>query len=50
VVTESKLAQQYRRRAQEVRGIAKGIHDLKERKKVLDIAGEYNELARAAEA
>ena len=39
-------ATHYRRRAQEIRTIAEGLFDHKERKTLLDVAHEYDELAQ----
>jgi hypothetical protein len=39
----------YRTRAQELRKIAKGIFDHEERKKLIEIADEYEQFGRKAE-
>ena len=41
-------AVRYRERAAQLREIAKGIYDQKERKTLREIAGEYEKMARPA--
>jgi hypothetical protein len=44
------LASHYRFRAEDARRIAEGIYDHVDRKKLVQIAEDYEELARQAEA
>jgi hypothetical protein len=46
---KSETAKHYRLRAQESRAIAQGIFDHQERKKLLQIAAEFEELALKAD-
>ncbi len=47
---KGEAAKHYRRRAKEVRTISKGIFDHIERKKLIEIAEEYEQWAREVEA
>ena len=47
---KSESAKHYRRRAEDVRSISEGIFDRAERKKLIEIAEEYEQWAREAEA
>jgi len=47
---KDEAAKHYRRRAKEVRAISKGIFDHVERKTLMEVAEEYEQLAREAEA
>jgi hypothetical protein len=44
------VAKHYHRRAEEIRAISKGIFDHIERKTLIEIAEEYEQLAREAQA
>jgi hypothetical protein len=43
----TKKAARYRKRAEEIRKVARGIYDDTERAKLMEIARDYEQLARA---
>lgn len=47
---KAEITKHYRRRAEELRVIAEGIFDRDERKTLVEIADEFEQLARDAEA